>query len=102
MGLSRKHNKHADNQHQQPGSHGSLGSGYVPRRPFAKVPSYTQVHATASKAGQKLNPAVELIRRKLDELYAKEPNPVDEIKLGQRDNTAQPPLRSKHQQFMLG
>jgi sortase A len=43
------------------------------------------------------NPAVELIRRKLDELYVNEPNTKQEIKEVIHEPAAQ---RSRHQQFM--
>ncbi len=46
-------------------------------------------------AGEGTNPAVELIRRKIDALYAEEPNARAEIK---EAKAAEP--RSKHQEFM--
>jgi LPXTG-site transpeptidase (sortase) family protein len=56
--------------------------------------------ATVTKPGEKketgMDPAVELIRRKVDALYAKEPNAKQEIK----EVAEEQPPRSKHQQFM--
>jgi LPXTG-site transpeptidase (sortase) family protein len=56
-------------------------------------------HARA--ATKKSNPAVELIRRKLDELYTEEPNAKQEIGLQRKTAPRQSlPPQSKHQKFM--
>lgn len=53
--------------------------------------------ASAPKDGNNSNPAVELIRRKLETLYNDEPDSTEEA----TQVAAEPaPLRSKHQQFM--
>jgi LPXTG-site transpeptidase (sortase) family protein len=103
MGLPPNNNNHAaKNKQTTPGY--SVGKGrYSAQRIFKKVPAYSQVqqfHAVSSQATKKFNPAVELVRRKLDELYAKEPNAQDEMQLRQAPVTQPRPV-SKHQRFML-
>ncbi len=78
----------------------AVGKGSLSSKNPLKMPSYAQVQGAANKASQKFNPAVELVRRKLDNLYAKEPNAKDEMRLRQATREPQRP-RSKHQQYML-
>lgn len=59
----------------------------------------TSTHTIPKRVGDKASPAVELIRRKLDELYSREPNAKQEV-AESRQYTEQPKIRSKHQQFM--
>jgi LPXTG-site transpeptidase (sortase) family protein len=100
MGLAKKTNKYAATRKPTNPSY-AVGKGrYSLYRQFTKVPAYSQVQAVTNKATQKFNPAVELIRHKLDELYAREPNAQDEMRLRQAA-PARPQSRSKHQQFML-
>lgn len=69
---------------------------------LSKLPKYTQLQTATGKAAKKINPAVELVRRKLDQLYAEEPNARAEIRLQQQpvgQQQKKPP--SRHQQFML-
>jgi LPXTG-site transpeptidase (sortase) family protein len=103
MGLPPNDHNNAAMRKQNNPSYGSSKGRYKARRPFIKVPAYLEVHAAiTSRATQKFNPAVELIRRKLDQLYANEPNAREEMQLRQSaPNPSQPRPRSKHQQFML-
>jgi sortase A len=101
MGLLPKKDHNAAMRKQQNPGYPVAKGGYSAHRPFAKVPAYSQVQAATNQARQKFNPAVELIRRKLDDLYAKEPNARDEMRLRQPVPAQAPQPRSKHQQFML-
>jgi LPXTG-site transpeptidase (sortase) family protein len=59
----------------------------------------TSSHTIPKSGRERASPAVELIRRKLDELYAKEPSVKQEVDESRRYQE-QPIIRSKHQQFM--
>lgn len=95
--LHRRHGRtvqpiHSDLQAQAPYS--------VPAedntKPTAEQPTPTPM-SQPKDTSDKPNPAVELIRRKLDELYTNEPNAKQEATEAKHEPAAQ---RSKHQQFM--
>src|SRR5581483_862038 len=73
----------------------AVGKGYLGR-----PRTLHQLRNATDQATKRFNPAVELIRHKLDRLYADEPNARYEMHLQYPKTRAEPP-RSKHQQFML-
>jgi LPXTG-site transpeptidase (sortase) family protein len=89
-------------EQNNPGHGGGKGRRRT-HRALENMPAYSQIQqlqAVTSHATKKFNPAVELVRRKLDQLYADEPNAKDELHLRQHPPKQARP-RSKHQQFML-
>lgn len=93
----KKHKKQ-DESYVLPNRHGRkiqpLHSSLQPER----APQHHAAHAEHSEHKQeKVNPAVALIRSKLETMYAAEPSSKAEAEI----STVQPaPQRSKHQQFM--
>lgn len=103
-----KKSKKQDKSYVLPNRHGRkiqpLHNDLQPERSAPHHATHQQTHHTAQPEHQahhehqpKVNPAVTLIRNKLETMYAAEPNSKAEAEI----STVQPaPQRSKHQQFM--
>lgn len=72
---------------------------HKPTPPQAKVKPHVVTHAPAPKKDGGANPAVDLIRRKLETLYTPEPSAVQEMQAAQAEPVGIA-HQSKHQAFM--
>jgi LPXTG-site transpeptidase (sortase) family protein len=99
MSLIPKNNNDTPPKKQAPGSALGHRRGRTIQPLSANLKLSNYAHAALSRGSQKASPAVELIRRKLDDLYAREPSAKQEIATTQTAASGTH-YTSKHQQFM--